>query len=170
MSEGRRHWVPAYIGIGSNLNDPAKQVRDAIERLASLTRSRLMASSGLYRSDPMGTVKQPDFINAVVCLLTTLRPKPLLNELLALEESAGRHRDGERWGPRVLDLDLLLYARQTISETDLTVPHPGIAERNFVLFPLREIAPAARVPGRGTVAALAARFPANATDVTRLDS
>ena len=169
MSSSRRRWVPAYVGLGSNLDEPEKQIRDAIGRLASLANSRLAASSGLYRSTPMGEVEQPDFINAVVCLLTALPARALLDELLAMESEAGRRRDGERWGPRVLDLDLLLFGQRTIEEVGLTVPHPGIAERNFVLFPLRDIAPFAHVPGKGAVHTLAAIFPANATDIARLD-
>ena len=169
MTEHRRHWVPAYVGLGSNLDDPARQVREAIEALTGIPESRLAASSGLYRSKPLGRSDQPDFVNAVACLLTTLTARSLLEALLTIEQSAGRRRDGERWGPRVLDLDLLLYGQRSIDEDGLRVPHPGIAERNFVLFPLRDIAPFAHVPELGTVAALAARSPANATDITRLD-
>ncbi len=169
MSGDRPRWIPAYIGLGSNLDQPIARVRDALDRLAGLPQSTLSVASGLYRSKPMGQIEQPDFINAAACLLTRLSARTLLDELLAIEDAAGRRRDGERWGPRVLDLDLLLYGKRTIDEVGLKVPHPGIAERNFVLFPLREIAPFAHVPGMGTVATLAARFPAEPTDLTRLD-
>ncbi len=169
MSDERRHWVPAYVGLGSNLGDPARQVGEAIERLSDVPESRLVASSHLYRSQPMGRPDQPDFVNAVACLLTALSARSLLEALLEIETAAGRRRNGERWGPRVLDLDLLLYGQRKIDEPGLRVPHPGIAERNFVLFPLREIAPYAHVPEVGTVAGLAARFPVDGTDITRLD-
>jgi 2-amino-4-hydroxy-6-hydroxymethyldihydropteridine diphosphokinase len=106
----------------------------------------------------MGPADQPDFINAVVALLTQANACDLLQQLHGIERDHGRVRNGERWGPRTLDLDLLAYAGHIINEDDLTVPHPGIAERNFVLLPWQEIAPTYRVPGRADIAAMAARI------------
>jgi 2-amino-4-hydroxy-6-hydroxymethyldihydropteridine diphosphokinase len=148
------HWYPAYVGLGSNLQLPARQVDDALGLLADIQGTRLVAASSLYRSTPFGGVEQPDFVNAVAALLTILSPGELLAELQGIELRQGRERDGSRWGPRVLDLDLLVYSGASIDEPGLTVPHPGIAERNFVLLPLGEIAPDLVVPGLGRVAGL----------------
>ena len=151
--------MPAYIGLGSNLEDPANQVRRAFDALAALPESRLVARSRLYRTPPMGPVAQGDFINAVAGLLTQLAPATLLAALRDIETSQGRAR-GERWGPRTLDLDLLVHGPHVIASGDLTVPHPGIAERAFVLAPLAEIAPGLVVPGMGVVDQLLRRLPA----------
>ena len=148
------HWYPAYVGLGSNLQLPARQIDEALGLLAGIRGTRLVAASSLYRSTPFGGVEQPDFVNAVAALLTTLSPGQLLAELQEVELRQGRERDGTRWGPRVLDLDLLVYSDVRIAEPGLTVPHPGIAERNFVLLPLGEIAPDLVVPGLGRVAGL----------------
>jgi 2-amino-4-hydroxy-6-hydroxymethyldihydropteridine diphosphokinase len=150
----RSHWHPAYVGLGSNLNRPARQIEDGLGRLAELPASRLVARSSLYRSSPLGGIEQPDFVNAAAALLTTLVPTEFLAELQDIERRQGRERDGTRWGPRVLDIDLLVYGSQVIDLPGLTVPHPGIAERNFVLLPLAEIAPQLHVPGLGPVARL----------------
>lgn len=152
------HWWPVYIGIGSNLDSPEDHVTQAIESLRGLPGSILVSESGLYRSSPMGPADQPDFINVVVALLTQANAYDLLRQLHEIERNHGRVRDGERWGPRTLDLDLLAYAGQIINEDDLTVPHPGIAERNFVLLPWQEIAPNYRVPGQADIAAMVANF------------
>jgi 2-amino-4-hydroxy-6-hydroxymethyldihydropteridine diphosphokinase len=152
------HWWPIYIGIGSNLESPEAQVRQAIASLGNLPQSILVNASGLYRSAPMGPSGQPDFINAVAALLTQTKARDLLQQLQNLELKQGRTHDIERWGPRTLDLDLLAYAGQVIEDEDLVVPHPGIAERNFVLLPWQEIAPTYRVPGRADIAAMAARI------------
>lgn len=146
---GATHWYPAYVGIGSNLDGPAKQVSTAIGLLGEVAGSRLFAASSLYRSAAFGGVEQPDFVNAVAALLTTLTPADLLAELQAIEKRQGRERNDLRWGPRVLDLDLLVYSSKKIDEPELTLPHPGIGERNFVLLPLVEIAPDLSVPGLG---------------------
>ena len=114
----------------------------------------MVAASSLYRSMPFGGIEQPDFVNAVAALLTTRPPGDLLAELQEIERRQGRERDGTRWGPRVLDLDLLVYSGVSVDEPGLTVPHPGIAERNFVLLPLGEIAPDLVIPGLGRVADL----------------
>ena len=157
--EGDR-WYPAYIGLGSNLQGPARQVQSALERLAALPATRLIAHSSLYRSAPYGGVEQPDFINAAAALLTQLTARQLLGELKQIEQRCGRDADEVRWGPRILDLDLLVYGSETIAEDSLMVPHPGIAERNFVLLPLAELAPDLVVPGLGRVASL----PVNASE------
>ena len=122
--------------------------------LGKLTRTRLIAQSSLYRSAPFGGIEQPDFMNATVSLLTELSAQELLAELQQIEVRRGRDSDEVRWGPRVLDLDLLVYGGMTIAEPDLIVPHPGIAERNFVLLPLQEIAPELVIPGLGRLASL----------------
>jgi len=148
--------VTVYIGLGSNLADPLAQLHRAITELAQLPQSRLQAQSSLYRSAPIGPQNQPDYLNAVVVLETALPPLALLAELQAVEAAHQRMR-GERWGPRTLDLDLLLYADQIIDLPALTVPHPGLYERNFVLYPLAEIAPGLEIPGFGVLGELLAR-------------
>jgi 2-amino-4-hydroxy-6-hydroxymethyldihydropteridine diphosphokinase len=149
-------WQPAYVGIGSNLDDPAAQVSAAIERLAHIRLTQRVAVSSRYRTAPFGSVDQPDFVNAVVGLLTQLDAVGFLTELRAIETSMGRIR-GERWGPRVIDLDLLVFGCERREDAVLTLPHPGIVERNFVLYPLAEIAPDLEVPGLGRVTELKAR-------------
>jgi len=149
---GKTHWYPAYVGIGSNLDGPASQVKNAIGLLGEVAGTRLVATSSLYRSGAFGGIEQPDFVNAVAGLLTTLAPGKLLAELQAIESRQGRERDDRRWGPRVIDLDLLVYSAEKTDAPDLTLPHPGIGERNFVLLPLAEIAPDLAVPGLGRVA------------------
>jgi len=151
-------WVPAYIGVGSNLGDSRARVLAAFEALGAMPRTRLIARSRLYRTRPFGPVQQGDFINAVAGLLTQLSAAQLLQEIRGIEAAAGRVRTG-RWGPRTLDLDLLVYGAERIATTELTVPHPGIAERGFVLAPLADIAPTLDVPGRGRVATLLAALP-----------
>jgi 2-amino-4-hydroxy-6-hydroxymethyldihydropteridine diphosphokinase len=150
-------WQPAYVGVGSNLEDPQQQVRRACEQLAHLPQTRRVRVSQLYRSIPLGPVAQPEFINAAVALLTQLPPLVLLGQLRALESAAGRPAQRERWGPRVLDLDLLAYGRERRADATLTLPHPGIVERNFVLYPLADIAPDLDLPGLGRVAELRGR-------------
>jgi 2-amino-4-hydroxy-6-hydroxymethyldihydropteridine diphosphokinase len=147
-------WRPAYVGVGSNLGTPLRQVEGAIKALGRMPRTRLIASSARYRSAPFGGVEQADFVNAAVALLTRLDPPELLAELKSLEHRFGRRPGGVRWGPRELDLDLLVYAGETLDTPELRLPHPGIAERNFVLLPLRELAPDLHIPGLGRVASL----------------
>ncbi|MET0120893.1 MAG: 2-amino-4-hydroxy-6-hydroxymethyldihydropteridine diphosphokinase [Candidatus Thiodiazotropha sp. 6PLUC9] len=143
--------VVAYIGLGSNLDLPRRQVERALAELARLDGAHLDGHSSLYRSQPVGPQDQPDFINAVARLSTTLEAEILLDALQALEQSHHRIR-GERWGPRSLDLDLLLYGDQIIKTHRLKVPHPEIARRSFVLLPLKEIAPEdLYIPGVGTL-------------------
>jgi 2-amino-4-hydroxy-6-hydroxymethyldihydropteridine diphosphokinase len=152
-------WQPAYVGVGSNLGDPPAQVLDALAKLARLPRTRVVRASSLYGSRPLGPVEQPDFVNAAAGLLTQLSADELLARLRAIEAAAGRERR-ERWGPRVLDLDLLVYGRERRSSPELSLPHPGIVERNFVLYPLAEFAPDLDVPGAGRVADLKGRVAA----------
>ncbi len=156
MSE-RTSCVITYVGLGSNLADPRSQVSRAIEELARLPGCTLCVRSSLYATVPLGPVDQPDFINAVVSIASSLAPLALLGALQAIEQAHGRQRDGTRWGPRTLDLDLLLYGEDTLDLADLVLPHPEIANRAFVLVPLAEIAPAGLiVPGQGRVADLLA--------------
>jgi len=150
-------WQPAYIGLGSNLQEPNAQVRRACAGLQGLACTRLVSVSPLYRSKPFGPVPQPDFINAVAGILTQLDARTLLGELQALERALGRPAQRERWGPRVIDLDLLVYGRERREEPGLTLPHSGIVERNFVLYPLADLAPELDVPGLGRVAELRGR-------------
>lgn len=150
----RQHWYPAYIGLGSNLQGPARQLEDTFVLLNEIPQTRLLRHSSLYRSAPFGGIEQPDFVNAVASLLTQLSAQELLRELQRIEKERGRERGAVRWGPRVLDLDLLVYSSQTLDEAGLTVPHPGIGERNFVLLPLGEIAPDLDIPGLGRVSNL----------------
>jgi 2-amino-4-hydroxy-6-hydroxymethyldihydropteridine diphosphokinase len=146
----------AFIGLGANLGDPETQVRRAIAALGNLPRTRLLAASSLYRSAPVGVGTQPDFINAVAEVETTLSARELLDELLTTEARFGRERPSPG-APRTLDLDLLLYGDQIIEEPRLAVPHPRMHERAFVLMPLAEIAPDIVIPGRGAARALLAR-------------
>jgi len=132
--------VKAYIGLGSNLADPRGQLALAIAALGRLPSSRLLSVSAFYRSHPMGPQDQPDYLNAVAKLQTTLAAEALLDALQAIEQSQGRVRE-RRWGPRTLDLDLLLYGVQRIDTPRLQVPHPGLLQRNFVLYPLQELEP-----------------------------
>ncbi len=155
MSPVGRQWRPAFIGLGSNLNGPAGQVEAAFGLLEELQDSRLVARSSLYRTAPFGGIEQPDFVNAVAALETQLGARSLFEQLQHIESSRGRERGGQRWGPRIIDLDLLVYDDVAIDEPDLIVPHPGIAERNFVLLPLREIAPELEIPGLGRLDSIA---------------
>jgi 2-amino-4-hydroxy-6-hydroxymethyldihydropteridine diphosphokinase len=150
-------WQPAYIGLGSNLADPRRQVLGALAHLAQLPRTRVVSTSRLYASRPFGPVAQPDFVNAAAGVLTQLEPGALLEALRAIETAMGRPAERVRWGPRLIDLDLLCYARERRTDAALTLPHPGIVERNFVLYPLAEIAPELELPGLGRVAELAGR-------------
>ena len=120
-SKSDDHWYPAYVGLGSNLDGPAGQLEMAFELLGEIPTTRLIAQSSLYRSAPFGGIEQPDFVNAVASLLTQLTAENLLCELQRIEHERGRERGGVRWGPRVLDLDLLVYSTQKIATDDLTV-------------------------------------------------
>ena len=143
--------VIATIGLGANLNDPAAQVEYALTELNRLPGTRLIAHSSLYASAPVGYVDQPDFINAVAQVETNLAPRALLAALLDIENRYGRERSF-RNAPRTLDLDLLLYGHAHFHEAALSLPHPRMTERAFVLMPLLEIAPDTMIPGRGAAA------------------
>ena len=141
------------MAIGSNLNDPQARVQEAFERLAALPSTRLVVRSRLYKTRPMGPQDQPYFVNAAAGLLTELSARQLLGGLLGIETAMGRKRQ-ERWGPRVIDLDLIWIPGETIDEPGLTLPHPGVSTRNFVLYPLADIAPTLAIPGHGNVSEL----------------
>ncbi len=149
MSGGAQAPVRAWVGIGANLEDPRRQVETALGELAALPSTRLVTASSRYRTPPMGPPDQPDYVNAVAELETALAPLALLDELQRIESAHLRQRGAERWGPRTLDLDLLLYGDARLDLPRLTVPHPGIADRAFVLVPLAEIAPDLSIPGLG---------------------
>lgn len=148
MSEGG---AEALVGLGSNLDGPAHQIDTALDMLDAIDETRVLATSSLYRSAPLGGIEQPDYVNAAALVMTGLDARTLLEQLQAIERSRGRERGEAHWGPRVLDLDLLAYGGLSIDEPGLAVPHPGIASRNFVLLPLREIAPDFEIPGLGRV-------------------
>lgn len=146
-----RKATAAYIGLGSNQDDPLRQLRRALDALHSLPETMLRICSGLYRSPPLRhpevlPIPQPDYYNAVAALDTRLLPLALLDALQEIERAQGRVRDGGRWGPRPLDLDLLLYGDTTLRHPRLSLPHPGLAERAFVLYPLAECAPGLILP------------------------
>lgn len=142
----------AYVALGANLGDPAATLRAAFGALANLPESRVVRCSSLYRTAPIGNIKQPEFINAAAKLETTLAPESLLDALLEIETRFGRRR-AEKNGPRTLDLDLLLYNDHELSLPRLTLPHPRLHLRAFVLHPLAEIAAEIVIPGRGNIAA-----------------
>lgn len=149
-----------YIGIGSNLGDSIAIVHDAINHLAKISKTGLTKSSSLYRSEPVGDIQQDDYINAVVELKTGLTPTDLLLELQAIEHAFCRQRDPElRWGPRTLDLDIILYGDRIIGDSHLTVPHPEMHNRLFVLEPLLEITGERFIPGLGSLEYLIANAP-----------
>lgn len=149
--------VIAFVGLGANLGDPGASVREALRELDALPQTRLLRASRLYRTRAWGVQAQPDFVNAVAMLETGLAARTLLDELLAIERAHGRDRDAEtRWGPRTLDLDLLLHGDAVIDEPGLRVPHPHLHERAFALLPLAEIAPDAQIPGIGAARVAAA--------------
>lgn len=151
----------AYIGLGANLGDPPAQIRAALARIALLAGTRLTLESSLYRSDPIGSPgvrDQPHYCNAVCEVETTLLPERLLEQLHAIESALGRARPPERWAPRLIDLDLLLYEQLCLDSGPLKLPHPEMHRRNFVLVPLAQVAPELEIPGKGSVVELAAEL------------
>lgn len=150
-----------YIGLGANLNQPVQQLQQAIEALQQLPCSELIAVSSLYGSKPMGPQDQPDYVNAVAALDTTLEAEALLDALQQIEQLHGRQRKAERWGPRTLDLDILLYNNTVINSPRLTVQHYGMRQREFVLYPLYEIAPQLQLPDGTVLSSLLAQVPLN---------
>lgn len=159
----------ACVALGSNLDDPAARVRAGLEALAALPHTELVARSPLYGSAPMGPADQPDYVNAIARLATALSPHALLDHLQRIEAEAGRERGGPRWGPRRLDLDIIVYGDRRIADARLTVPHPGAAERGFVLAPLADVAPELTLPGAGRIADLAAAVAVGNGELWRLD-
>lgn len=153
-------WRPAYVAIGSNLSEPRERVAEACRHIEGLIDTRLQVRSRLYRAHPMGPQDQPDFVNAAAGLLTRLGPRELLEALLAIERRMGRI-GAQRWGPRVIDLDLIWMAGPPLEEPGLTLPHRGVSTRNFVLYPLSDIAPTLDLPGHGRVLELKARAGGN---------
>ncbi|MFU8832222.1 MAG: 2-amino-4-hydroxy-6-hydroxymethyldihydropteridine diphosphokinase [Wenzhouxiangella sp.] len=142
---------PAWIGMGSNVGSAGPVLSHAAKLLSGLDQTWVRALSPVYRTRPWGGVEQPDFLNAAAELTTDLSPSSLLVGLLEIERQLGRNRNGPRWGPREIDLDLLVYAGQVIDQPDLVVPHPHLHERAFVLVPLNDISPSLVVPGHGRV-------------------
>lgn len=154
---GQRIRATVYVGLGANLADPERQVRTALDDLGGLPETALVASSPLYRTAPVGPPDQPDYVNAVARLCTGLAPRALLGALQGIERAHGRERDGTRWGPRPLDLDILLYGDLRLDEPGLCIPHPELGRRAFVLVPLADVAPAGlAVPGAGRLGDLLA--------------
>lgn len=141
--------VTAYIGLGSNLTEPQAQVRAGLAALQRLPRTEVLACSSLYASAPVGLTTQPDFVNAACRVHTALPARTLMQALLDIEKQHGRVRDTEKGGPRTLDLDLLLYGDLVLNGPDLTLPHPRLHERAFVLYPLCELDAGLVIPGRG---------------------
>ncbi len=145
----------AYVGLGANLGDREDTIRRAVALVDGLARVTVVGVSSLRETEPWGPVEQPRYLNGAVAVETDLPPRELLDALLDVERGLGRARDDEeRWGPRTIDLDLLLYGDLVLDEPGLDVPHPRLHERRFALEPLAELAPDALVPGRGTVADL----------------
>jgi 2-amino-4-hydroxy-6-hydroxymethyldihydropteridine diphosphokinase len=153
--------ITAYIGLGSNLSDPKKQVNWAAKEIANISDSQVIALSPLYLSKPMGPQDQDDYINAVVALETRLSALELLDALQAIESAAGRVRKDNRWGARILDCDILLYGNETIENERLTIPHYGMKVREFVLLPLADIAPNLILPNGTSVSLLANKINSN---------
>lgn len=150
--------VTALVGLGSNLGDSRKRLRSAVAAIDRLPRTAVGRRSSFYRSLPMGSVSQPLFTNAVLRVRTRLTPEALLVELQGIERRSGRVRN-VRWGPRTLDLDILAYDDIVLDRAELTIPHPGIPYRAFVLYPLLEVAPGLEIPTMGTPASLVRRCP-----------
>jgi 2-amino-4-hydroxy-6-hydroxymethyldihydropteridine diphosphokinase len=153
--------IEVYIGLGSNLSLPEKQIQAACSGLANLPCTELIICSSFYESQPMGPQDQPNYVNAVALIETELSPETLLQQTQLIESQQGRVRNGNRWGPRTLDLDILLYGKQRIDKEHLTVPHCGMKQREFVLYPLFEIAPNLTFPCGKKLAELLLTCPLN---------
>jgi len=149
--------IRAYVGLGSNMGDRERMLWSAVHMLAFNPEVEVVAVSSIRETDPVGFADQPRFLNAAVALDTELEPRALLEFLMAVERELGRTRDGPRFGPRTIDLDLLLYGDEVVDEPGLTVPHPRLHERRFVLEPLAELDDELTVPEKGAVQALLAR-------------
>ena len=151
----------AYIGLGSNLSEPIEQVKNAIKAIENITRSTVISVSSLYLSKPMGPQDQDDYINAVLCLETSLSAIELLDALQTIENEFGRVRKENRWGARILDLDIILFGNQVINSERLVIPHYGMTEREFVLIPLAEISPLLQLPNGQQITFLSQNISAN---------
>ena len=149
----------AYIGLGSNIDNPVMQIREALDRIRDITGVTLKKLSRFYCSKPMGPKDQPDFINAVVEIATNLSAEALLHCLQRIETTQKRLRTGDRWGPRTIDLDILLFDDEMIETSELHIPHPGLSQREFVVYPLAEIASDLALPTGETIAALKVQCP-----------
>ncbi len=148
-----------FIGLGSNLQNPHSQVNRALFEIDEVPNISVLARSSLYRSKPMGPANQPDFVNAVVKVSTVLEPSTLLHALQYIEKQHRRESSSQRWGPRTLDLDILLYGDLQVSSKGLHIPHAGVTKREFVLIPLQEIDAHLIIPGKGAVNELIERLP-----------
>jgi 2-amino-4-hydroxy-6-hydroxymethyldihydropteridine diphosphokinase len=148
----------AYVALGANLGPREVTIQRAVTLLGEEPGIELLEQSSLRETEPVGMVDQPKFLNGVVAIETTLTPRELLDTLLRVERELGRTREGGRWGPRTIDLDLLVYGSETIGEPGLHVPHPRLHERRFVLEPLAELAPDLDIPGVGNVSDVLARL------------
>lgn len=153
--------IGVYIGLGSNLTQPEKQIQAACTRLAFLPDTALIKCSSLYQSQPMGPQDQPNYVNAVALIETELSPESLLQQTQLIESLQGRTRNTNRWGPRTLDLDILLFGQQLIDTESLKVPHYGLKQREFVLYPLFELAPDLVLPCGEKLAELVLNCPIN---------
>ena len=151
--------VDVYIGLGSNLCDPVVQVTTALEELNAIPDTNLLVISSMYISKPIGPSGQPDYINAVAKISTKLSPQDLLSELQRIEQEHQRQRKGQRWGPRTLDLDIILFGNLQMDTKILQIPHCGVSEREFVLIPLQELQADLIIPGRGKVEDLIKKLP-----------
>lgn len=154
-----------YIGLGANLSEPLLQLQQAVLALKHINATEVVAVSSFYGSKPMGPQDQPDYVNAVAALRTELTAEQLLDALQKIELEQGRQRKDERWGPRTLDLDILLFGEQQINTTRLTVPHYGMKNREFVLYPLAEIQPDLQLPDGSLLQQLLQQVPANGLTV-----
>lgn len=153
-------FVPAFVALGSNVGSPIDHLKWAARRLNEIGSVRVCAYSPIYISEPVGLIDQPEFANAVLKIETSLSARELLQHVCQLEAERGRDRSGPQWGPRTLDLDILLYDDQIITERDLIIPHPRMTQRNFVLIPLRDLeGDDFEIPGYGAIADLAASCP-----------
>ncbi|MEE4331299.1 MAG: 2-amino-4-hydroxy-6-hydroxymethyldihydropteridine diphosphokinase [Wenzhouxiangella sp.] len=155
---------PVWVGLGSNIGSSRQALKRALASLDALSDTRLVEVSPCYRTPPWGVTEQPDFLNAVAKLSTRLEPIELLQALKAIERELDRSEDGPRWGPREIDLDILIYADRIVNLPELVVPHPYLAQRAFVLVPLNDIAPDLDVPGQGRVEDLLASLDAKDRD------
>jgi 2-amino-4-hydroxy-6-hydroxymethyldihydropteridine diphosphokinase len=169
MMSGEGTLKQSFIGVGSNLNHPISQVQQAITALKNLAQTQFIQASSLYSSKPLDDSQQPDYINAVIEIKTSLDAMSLLRHLQNIEKHQGRVRDGERWGPRVIDLDILLYGNENVQMPELIIPHVGMKEREFVIIPLHEIAADLIFPSGESLKAIAAQIVDKNRHIQRLN-